>query len=92
MLLSTLTATIPHRRTGADTDISRVEYDSRKVLPGDLFCCIVGLLSDGHDFARQALEAGAVALLVVQAYVINHLAGIDYPRWSPRTTRAPSPS
>jgi len=64
MLLSTLTATIPHRRTGADTDILRVEYDSRKVLPGDLFCCIVGLLSDGHDFARQALEAGAVALLV----------------------------
>ncbi|MEO5899165.1 MAG: HPP family protein [Ilumatobacteraceae bacterium] len=27
---------------------------------------------------------GAVALLVVQAYVINQLAGIDYPRWSPK--------
>lgn len=26
----------------------------------------------------------AVALLVVQGYVINHLAGIDYPLWSPR--------
>ena len=26
----------------------------------------------------------AVALMVVQAYVINHLAGIDYPRWAPR--------
>jgi len=25
----------------------------------------------------------AVALLVVQAYVINHLAGIPYPRWAP---------
>jgi CBS-domain-containing membrane protein len=26
----------------------------------------------------------AVVLLTVQAYVINHLAGIDYPIWSPR--------
>lgn len=26
----------------------------------------------------------AVVLLVVQGYVINHLAGIDYPLWSPR--------
>ncbi len=25
----------------------------------------------------------AVGLLVVQGYVINHLAGIDYPRWAP---------
>jgi len=30
----------------------------------------------------------AVALLVLQAYVINHAAGIDYPRWSPRPQRA----
>ena len=28
----------------------------------------------------------AVALLVVQAFAINRLAGIEYPRWSlPRT-------
>ncbi len=26
----------------------------------------------------------AVVLLVVQGYVINHLAGIDYPRWAAR--------
>lgn len=29
----------------------------------------------------------AVVLLVVQGYVINHLAGIDYPTWSPRPAR-----
>lgn len=28
----------------------------------------------------------AVALLVLQAYVINHAAGIPYPRWSPVAT------
>ncbi len=26
----------------------------------------------------------AVVLLVIQGYVINHVAGIDYPRWAPR--------
>lgn len=38
-------------------------------------------------FLRQPVDLvvllAAVALLVVQAYIINHLAGIDYPRWSP---------
>lgn len=31
----------------------------------------------------------AVVLLVVQGYVINHLAGIDYPLWSPRPPKSP---
>ncbi len=35
----------------------------------------------------------AVVLLVAQAYVINRLAGIDYPRWSaPKPTPATSPA
>jgi CBS domain-containing membrane protein len=29
----------------------------------------------------------AVALLVVQGYATNHLAGIDYPAWAPRSER-----
>lgn len=33
----------------------------------------------------------AVVLLVIQGYVINHMAGIDYPLWSPRLP-APPPS
>jgi CBS-domain-containing membrane protein len=34
----------------------------------------------------------AVVLLVVQGFVINRLAGIDYPVWSPAPTPPPSPS
>ncbi|MHB1139997.1 MAG: HPP family protein [Microthrixaceae bacterium] len=34
----------------------------------------------------------AVALLVLQAYVINRAAGIDYPRWSPRPTPSAPPA
>lgn len=33
----------------------------------------------------------AVALLVVQGYVINHLAGIPYPRWRPASERPATP-
>lgn len=45
-------------------EIGGIEMDSRKVKPGDLFICITGLSSDGHDYARQALERGAAALVV----------------------------
>ncbi len=40
-----------------------VEHDSRKVGPGGLFIAINGERVDGHDFASQAIAAGATALL-----------------------------
>ncbi|MCR5346904.1 MAG: UDP-N-acetylmuramoyl-L-alanyl-D-glutamate--2,6-diaminopimelate ligase [Fretibacterium sp.] len=43
--------------------ISEVVSDSRKVVPGALFCCIKGETSDGHDYARAAEERKACALL-----------------------------
>jgi UDP-N-acetylmuramoyl-L-alanyl-D-glutamate--2,6-diaminopimelate ligase len=44
-------------------DISGIAHDSRRVIPGDLFCCVPGLLSDGHVHATEAVERGAVGLL-----------------------------
>ena len=52
------------RGAGADVEIAGLAYDSRKVAPGTLFCCVPGFRSDGHEFAAQAVENGAVALLV----------------------------
>ena len=46
------------------TEIASVTHDSRAVGPDDLFCCVVGSTSDGHDHAPAALAAGAAALLV----------------------------
>lgn len=43
---------------------SRVEIDSRRVQPGDLFVAIRGDSFDGHDFVKDALAKGAVAALV----------------------------
>jgi UDP-N-acetylmuramoyl-L-alanyl-D-glutamate--2,6-diaminopimelate ligase len=47
----------------AAIDVRGIAYDSRRVEPGDLFCCVPGLLSDGHAFAADAVDRGAVGLL-----------------------------
>ena len=43
--------------------INTIEMDSRQVKDGSLFICIEGYTVDGHDFAHQAIEKGAVAIL-----------------------------
>ncbi len=52
--------------SAADIEIAAVRIDSRLVKKGDVFFCIEGENFDGHNFARQALEAGAVAVVVSQ--------------------------
>ena len=47
-----------------NTEILALRIDSRKVVPGDLFFCTPGLRMDAHDFAPQAVEKGAAALVV----------------------------
>jgi len=47
-----------------DATVSDITNDSTQVSRGSLFCCVVGDLVDGHEFARDALNAGASALLV----------------------------
>src|SRR5829696_2609596 len=39
-------------------------YDTRSVTPGALFFCVPGERADGHDFAAEAAERGAVGLVV----------------------------
>ncbi len=74
MLLSSIAADIKLPVTGGDAEITSVEYDSRKVREGSLFCCMKGLVSDGHNFAAQAVDKGAAALLV------EHLLPLDVPQ------------
>jgi UDP-N-acetylmuramoyl-L-alanyl-D-glutamate--2,6-diaminopimelate ligase len=44
-------------------EIGGLQMDHRKILPGDLFVCIKGRSFDGHQFAKQAVASGAVALV-----------------------------
>jgi UDP-N-acetylmuramoyl-L-alanyl-D-glutamate--2,6-diaminopimelate ligase len=43
--------------------VSDVAFDTRRVRPGALYCCVPGRRVDGHDLAGEAVAAGAVALL-----------------------------
>ncbi|MFT8320781.1 MAG: UDP-N-acetylmuramoyl-L-alanyl-D-glutamate--2,6-diaminopimelate ligase [Bacillus sp. (in: firmicutes)] len=49
--------------TGEDIDVLSIENDNRKVIQGSLFICIKGFTVDGHNFAKNAYEAGAVAVV-----------------------------
>lgn len=46
--------------------VNGLKMDSRKVGNGDLFICIKGFTVDGHKYARQAEENGAVAVVSEQ--------------------------
>ena len=48
----------------ADIEVTGLAYDSRQAGPGTLFFCVSGFERDGHDFAPEAVERGAVALVV----------------------------
>jgi UDP-N-acetylmuramoyl-L-alanyl-D-glutamate--2,6-diaminopimelate ligase len=51
-------------RGGAPTDVTDLAYDTRAVVPGALFFCVPGQRADGHEFAADAVERGATALVV----------------------------
>src|SRR5919106_4487720 len=48
----------------APVAVRDLAYDARAVVPGALFFCVPGSRADGHDFARDAVDRGAVALVV----------------------------
>ncbi|HEX9285758.1 MAG TPA: UDP-N-acetylmuramoyl-L-alanyl-D-glutamate--2,6-diaminopimelate ligase [Thermoanaerobaculia bacterium] len=50
-------------RATPNPDILRVRYDSRQVVPGDLFVAIRGETADGFDYVPQAISRGAAAVV-----------------------------
>jgi UDP-N-acetylmuramoyl-L-alanyl-D-glutamate--2,6-diaminopimelate ligase len=46
------------------TKITGLSFDSHTVGRGDLFFCVPGTMVDGHEFAGEAVAAGAAALCV----------------------------
>ncbi len=55
--------------------ITGVAYDSRKVELGNLFVAIKGFQSDGHQYIQQALDNGAIAVIVTE----EEYCGFDFP-------------
>ncbi|HWQ58561.1 MAG TPA: UDP-N-acetylmuramoyl-L-alanyl-D-glutamate--2,6-diaminopimelate ligase [Clostridia bacterium] len=71
MQLRQLAKATAYARLTGDAEIQKIEYNSKRVERGDLFCCVVGTFFDGHDYAVQAAEAGAAALVVERQLEID---------------------
>ena len=74
MKLSALIAKIPGKVQtfgNMDVEIASLCVDSRKAAQGALFFCTPGLQVDAHKFAPQAVEKGAVALVVQRRLEID---------------------
>jgi UDP-N-acetylmuramoyl-L-alanyl-D-glutamate--2,6-diaminopimelate ligase len=47
----------------SEIEINKIQYDSRKLSQNDLFVCIEGYNTDGHNYIKSALKSGAVAVI-----------------------------
>lgn len=75
--LSELLRGIPGITTPGDADpeITLVTADSRRVVPGALFAALRGARQDGHQFLREAVVRGAVAVAGEDGEAIRAVAG-----------------
>lgn len=62
------------RGASGELTITDVVYESRRVTSGTLFVCVPGAVHDGHDFAADAVQRGAAAL------VVEHVLDLDIPQ------------
>lgn len=60
----------------ADIEVTGIFNDARKVTPGSAFVAIPGSVVDGHKFIVEAIQAGAVALVVSdKSFIPDGFAG-----------------
>jgi len=55
-----------------DIAINNISYDSRRVTQGTLFVAIDGENFDGHDFIEEAIDKGAIAIIVKNGLENNY--------------------
>jgi UDP-N-acetylmuramoyl-L-alanyl-D-glutamate--2,6-diaminopimelate ligase len=55
-------------RGGADPELLRAVFDSRRVEKGDFYCALRGTQVDGRDFVAEAIEKGAAAVLSIGGF------------------------
>ena len=62
------------RRAGPDANITGIEYDSRRVVPGSLFVAMQGETTDGNRYVAKAIAQGASAIVTDSAATFHDLA------------------
>jgi UDP-N-acetylmuramoyl-L-alanyl-D-glutamate--2,6-diaminopimelate ligase len=60
-------------------EVSGVQYDSRRVTPGDIFVAMRGGSKDGNHFVDKALELGAIAIITDSSDVAADLEACAVP-------------
>ena len=67
---------------GIDSDSSFNDFsiDSRSVKDGDVFFCIKGEMTDGHQYISQALEKGASAVVANPEIIPDALKEREFPK------------
>lgn len=73
MLLSEIIKEIKNAKEEnfSQTEITGISYNSKTTKKGDIFVCLTGENSDGHDYAQMAVDNGAVALMTERKLDIN---------------------
>jgi UDP-N-acetylmuramoyl-L-alanyl-D-glutamate--2,6-diaminopimelate ligase len=60
-----------------DISVSDIQFDSRKVMGGNLFVAVKGTQTDGHKYIDQCIDKGAIAIICEQIPE-THRPGITY--------------
>jgi len=69
--LGELLETVAHDEAASRIQVLGIEYDSRRVTPGSVFFAFAGSKLDGRQFAAQAIEKGAAAVVSESAAPAN---------------------
>ena len=64
MMLSQVINGVDYKGNIENINIKNISYDSRKITSDSLFIAIEGEKFDGHDFIDEAINRGAIAILV----------------------------
>lgn len=57
---------------GLDIDVTTLVFDSRKIIEGSVFVCMIGARLDGHDYIDTAVSMGAKAIVVEKEVEFNY--------------------
>ena len=60
-------------RGNIDIDITGVAFNSKEVQSGNLFIAIKGFENDGHEFIKESINSGAVAVMIEEGCDIARL-------------------
>jgi UDP-N-acetylmuramoyl-L-alanyl-D-glutamate--2,6-diaminopimelate ligase len=72
--------------TAGDTEVSGLQYDSRKVKRGDAFVAMKGGTTDGNQYVDNVVKSGAVAV-VTDSNEQKPRSGVAWAQVAPGTGR-----